>query len=111
MLAMIKQTAKAIFPTPILNVLKRYWGTVGRLQLGIVPKKRFDARNLRSLASLELSRIFSDPVITADWEQDHATINGLFGDVDYFEGVNPGDRRALYFLIMALGRVDGYRKI
>jgi predicted O-methyltransferase YrrM len=102
MLAMIKQTAKANLPTPVLNVLKWCWGTVGRLELGKVPKKRFDAGNLRSLASRELSRIFSDPVITAAWEEDHATIAGLFGDGDYSGGVNPGDRRALYFLIMAL---------
>jgi predicted O-methyltransferase YrrM len=99
MLAMIKQTAKANLPTPVLNALKRCWG---RLELGKVPKKRFDAGNLRSLASRELSRIFSDPVITVAWGEDHATIAGLFGDGDYFGGVNPGDRRALYFLIMAL---------
>ena len=98
MLAIIKRAAKAILPTPVQN---RYLNIVGQLQLGQLPKKRFDAGNLRSLASLELSRIFSDPVIIAAWEEDHATIAGLFGDGDYLGGVNPGDRRALYFLIMA----------
>jgi predicted O-methyltransferase YrrM len=99
MLAMMKEAAKAILPIPVLDW---YASTVGKLQLLKVPMRRFDARNLRSLASLDLSRIFSDPVINAAWEQDHATIVALFGDGDYSEGVNPGDRRALYFLVMAL---------
>jgi hypothetical protein len=60
MLTIIKRAAKAILPTPVQN---RYLNIVGQLQLGQLPKKRFDAGNLRSLASLELSRIFSDPVI------------------------------------------------
>jgi predicted O-methyltransferase YrrM len=99
MLGMIKQAAKAILPAPLLT---RYVDTVGQLQLLKVPTKRFDARNLRSLASRALSRIFSDPVISAAWEEDHATIAGLFGEGDYSGGVNPGDRRALYFLVMTL---------
>jgi predicted O-methyltransferase YrrM len=88
-----------MLPAPVLN---RLLHIKSQLQLQKVPAKDLDARNLRSRASLELSRIFSDPAITASWEQDHATITGLFGGGDYPEGVNPGDRRALYFLIMAL---------
>jgi predicted O-methyltransferase YrrM len=75
---------------------------VGLLRLQKVPTKRFDAGNLRSLASPELCRIFHDPVIIAAWEEDDATIANFFGRGDYRGGVNPGDRRALYFLIMAL---------
>ena len=54
----IKKQAKAILPTPFLN---RYVNTMGPLRLQKVPMKRFDAGNLRSLASPELSRIFHDP--------------------------------------------------
>lgn len=102
MLAMIKSAVKAILPT---SVLIRYADTMDQLQFLEVPTKCFDARNLRSLESVGLSwpsRIFTDPVITAAWEQDYATIANLFGDGDYSGGINPGDRRALYFLIMGL---------
>ncbi|HEY7986876.1 MAG TPA: class I SAM-dependent methyltransferase [Methylophilaceae bacterium] len=99
MLAIIKQAAKAILPTPFLN---RCVNTVGQLQLQRVPTKRFDAGNLRSLASPEFSHIFHDPVVIAAWEEDDAAIADLFGGGDYSGGLNPGDRRALYFLIMAL---------
>jgi hypothetical protein len=59
MLAIKKQAAKAILPTPFLN---RYVNTMGQLlRLQKVPMKRFDAGNLRSLALPELSRIFHDP--------------------------------------------------
>ncbi len=74
-----------------------------RLRLEQVPQKSFDAGNLRSVASLDLSRFFFDPEIVAAWEEDHAKIASLFyPDKELFFGVNPGDRRAIYFLIMAL---------
>jgi predicted O-methyltransferase YrrM len=57
---------------------------------------------LRARESLELSRIFSDPMIASAWNEDHACISGQFGDGEYSGGVNPGDRRALYFLMTAL---------
>jgi predicted O-methyltransferase YrrM len=99
MLAIIKQAAKAVLPTPFLN---RYVNAVGQLQLQKVPTKRFDAGNLRSFASPELFRIFHTRWLLPAWEEDDATIAGLFGGGDYSGGVNPGDRRALYYLIMAL---------
>ena len=57
---------------------------------------------MRACESLELPRIFSDTTITSAWNEDHARITSLFGDAEYSGGVNPGDRRALYFLMMAL---------
>jgi hypothetical protein len=68
-LAVIKQAVKLMLPAPVLN---RLLHIKSQLQLQKVPAKDLDARNLRSRASLELSRIFSDPAITASWEQDHA---------------------------------------
>jgi predicted O-methyltransferase YrrM len=105
MLAMRKQAAKlkqaiaAILPQPVLN---QYQEIVDRLRLEKVPQKSFDAGKLRSLASLNLTRFFADPEIVAAWEEDHATISGLYHDKEFLGGVNLGDRRAIYFLIMGL---------
>jgi len=49
-----------------------------------------------------LSGIFSDEIIAPAWEKDHANVKELYGSDDKMGGVNPGDRRALYYLIMAL---------
>ena len=95
----LKQAIAAILPQPVLNQCQEL---VDRLRLEKVPQKRFDAGNLRSLASLDLSRFFADPEIVAAWEEDHATISGLYHDKGLLGGVNLGDRRAIYFLIMAL---------
>ncbi|MDQ6867824.1 MAG: class I SAM-dependent methyltransferase [Pseudomonadota bacterium] len=96
----MKQAIRTILPRPILN---RYVDFMDRLRLEQVPQKSFDAGNLRSVASLDLSRFFFDPEIVAAWEEDHAKIASLFyPDKELFFGVNPGDRRAIYFLIMAL---------
>jgi len=99
MLAIMKQTAIAIFPT---SFLERCADTLGQLQLGRVPMKHIDVHNLRPLRSIDVTRVFCDPEIVAAWEEDHPKIDGIFGNREFVGGVNPGDRRALYFLIMAL---------
>lgn len=72
------------------------------LHLGMVSTQVFDAQNLRSAAHIELSDIYSSAEITQIWDQDAAQITEIYGNDDNYGGVNPGDRRALYYLIMAL---------
>ena len=95
MLDVIKESVRATLPASI-------WNRYVELRLRKVAHRQFDSGNLRSLTSLELSRIFSDTAIAAAYAEDQPTVAALFGDVDKFGGVNPGDRRAIYFLIMAL---------
>jgi predicted O-methyltransferase YrrM len=103
MIAVIEKAVKAILPTPILHL---YLDAVAHLQLKNVAKKHFDVGPLQSITSVECYRIFSDTRIAEAWKADHARISSIFGDGDYFGGVNPGDRRALYFLIMALSPIN-----
>ncbi len=96
---MLKQAVKAVLPRPIVSQCIEI---KDRLRLGRVPSREFQGRNLRSLSSVSLPRIFSDPEINAAWEEDHARISAFYPQEEIALGVNPGDRRAIYFLIMAL---------
>jgi predicted O-methyltransferase YrrM len=95
----MKQVIKAIVPRPVLN---RAMETKDWLRLVTLPQQRFDSGNLRATDTLPLAEIFGNKDIAASWEKDHAVIKNLYGDEDNMGGVNPGDRRALYYLIMAL---------
>ncbi|HXY09594.1 MAG TPA: class I SAM-dependent methyltransferase [Terriglobales bacterium] len=95
----VKQTIKVIVPQRILDWVR---ATRDLLGLAALPKGRLDSHNLRTTESFSLADIFMSKDIAAAWEKDHAAIKGLYGDEDKMEGVNPGDRRALYYLIMAL---------
>lgn len=95
----VKRAIRSILPRPIVV---RYDDFMDRLHLEQLPQKIFDAGNVRCLVSRDLSRFFSDPEIFAAWEEDHAAIARFYHDKELFLGVNPGDRRAIYFLIMGL---------
>lgn len=95
----MKQLIKAIVPQSVLN---RAIDTKDWLGLVTLPKQSFDSGNLRATDTLPLADIFRDKDIALAWEKDHGIIKNLYGDEDNMEGVNPGDRRALYYLIMAL---------
>lgn len=56
--------------------------------------------NLREGKTIDLGSIFADESIAQKWETDHAAIKDLYGNEDALGGVNPGDRQALYYLMM-----------
>jgi len=95
----LKQLVKALVPRPVLNkaVETRNW-----LVLVVLPKQSLDSGDLRAADTLSLADIWENKDVAAAWEKDHGAIKGLYGDEDEIEGVNPGDRCALYYLIMAL---------
>ena len=95
----MKQVIKAILPKPVID---KAVDIRDRLRLALRPRQGFDPGKLRSASALDFSRAFSDEAITSRWEQDHGAIAGRYGHEDRFAGVNPGDRRAIYFLVMAL---------
>lgn len=95
----IKQLIKAMVPRPVLDRAVEGKNWVGLLTL---PKGRCDCSNLRSFDTVSLVDIFGNKDIATAWEQDHGAIKDLYGAEEKMEGVNPGDRRALYYLIIAL---------
>ena len=96
---MLKQTVKAVLPE---SVTHQYFELRGKIRLQKVPVRTFDTRNLRSLSSVDLSRGFSDPEIAKAWDEDHRAISNLYREGELNMGVNPGDRRAIYSLVMSL---------
>jgi predicted O-methyltransferase YrrM len=67
-----------------------------------LPQQSFNSGNLRAADTLPLADIFGNKQIALAWEKDHGAIKILYGDEDNMGGVNPGDRRALYYLTMTL---------
>ena len=96
---MLKQAIRAAVPG---FVQRLYDDTMDRKRLHRLPRGRFDTSGLRTIGSFDLCRYYSDPENTAAWEIDHAAISRLYRDTEIYYGVNPGDRRAIYSLIMAL---------
>lgn len=95
----IKRLVKAMVPRSMLSrvVEARNW-----IGLATLRKKKFESSNLRAVDTLSLVDVWENKEIGSDWEKDHLAIKSLYGDEDMMEGVNPGDRRALYYLIAAL---------
>ena len=85
----------SVTPEPMLRVA-RY--LMQARSLNQVKSRRFDVTNLSP--TLELSNIFR--LSPSGWQRDHDAITALYGHADLYGGVNPGDRRALYYLIRSL---------
>lgn len=95
----LKQLAKALIPA---SVLSKAAATRDLVRLATSPQLSFDSSHLRSSKILQLADIFGSKDISASWELDGRVIKNLYGNEDRMGGVNPGDGRALYYLIMAL---------
>lgn len=72
-----------------------------RLRLLLRPSLRSAAEAAGSLDRLDLAAMFRSPQVERDWDAAAARIDllGLTPEA----GMNPGDRRALYFLVRHLG--------
>jgi len=80
---------------PLLNLRDR-------IRLARISTHEFDSTQLRPRSDQFLKAIFSDDTIEAKWTADHGAISAVFGEVNRFGGVNPGDRRAVYYLTCGL---------
>src|SRR5215204_5587514 len=96
---MLKQAVKSVLPA---NFKNQYVDIKGQIRLRRVPIRVFDSKNLRLFSSVDLARCFSDPEIIKGWEKDHRAISAHYGERELNYGVNPGDRRAIYSLVMYL---------
>jgi predicted O-methyltransferase YrrM len=79
-----------------------YYNAVGRSRLGKIGRLPFNDSNLRTLSAGEIAATFTDEDITNAWTEDSAVISSRFGEGHYGLGVNPGDRRAIYSVILQL---------
>jgi predicted O-methyltransferase YrrM len=69
-------------------------------RLAKVPSVPCDAAPLGALTESELQAVFSSDQFKARWEQDRPELNAMpFPERSW--GINPGDRRALHYLVQA----------
>lgn len=95
----MKQLLKTFAPQPLIHFV-RDWKN--RRAVNIPPSLPLRPENLRTLTDADLKTIFADPAIAADWSKDSKAIEAVMPSEEIPWGVNPGDRRALYYLIHAL---------
>lgn len=97
---MMKQVLKKTLPQPVLQkviVLR------DRIKLNMIPCRNFSAEALKpGFSAQNLNNIFSDPLRGSDWARAQDRIEKIYGRTTAMGGVNPGDRKALYYLIHAL---------
>jgi predicted O-methyltransferase YrrM len=87
---------KKLIPTAIKRPARDYID--GRTFRG-QPKLPFDGTNLCPQSRIDLAAAMNDVAIGAAFAEDNARIAGAYGAGEISDGVNPGDRRALYHLV------------
>ncbi len=96
----MRQLVAKILPVPVLNTLR---DLRDRQRLGVVRPLQFDADHLRrAVDCAPLLAAFNDAAIEPSWLAAQAEIGTVLSDIDLYGGVNPGDRRALFYLVTAL---------
>jgi predicted O-methyltransferase YrrM len=96
---MLKQAIKALIPDALAA---QYDDIVDRHQLSTVGGLGFEAGNLRPGWMLDVGRIVRNAEAAAAWDADRKKILSYYLDSDMLLGVNPGDRQAIYFIVMAV---------
>src|SRR5213592_4763710 len=96
----MKQLVARILPAQLLNTLRN---PRDRRRLSAVPANSFESADLRNARDCEpLLASFADHAIAPLWQAAQIEIGAVLSDIDLFGGVNPGDRRALFYLVTAL---------
>lgn len=96
----MKRTLKKYLPRPVIQKI-----IIARdiLKLALVPKNIFAEECLRNdLTAEKIDAFFKDDSYKSGWQSAFEGINSIFRETVPGGGVNPGDRRALYYLIRAL---------
>jgi predicted O-methyltransferase YrrM len=96
-MSLVKRLIKVVAPLPVLNAAV---GIRDRAQLIGARRAEFDPSRLIAVDKLDLDAIFADEATARSWRVDGNAIGRL--RLEGCGSVNPGDRRALYYLIGAL---------
>lgn len=101
MTAALKRVAQSLLSEDIIAALRT---TRDRSQLFIQPLKTCIGPNLRNIQGIDVKAFFpdQDDALESLWQQDKESLDRLIPNSDKRAGVNPGDRRALYYLMHAL---------
>jgi len=96
---MFKEALKSRVPP---TLMAGYYNAVGRHRLNKTERLQFDDSKLRDLSAGEIAAAFTNKDTSNAWAEDSAAISSIFGEGHYGLGVNPGDRRAIYSVILHL---------
>src|SRR5260370_15018475 len=96
---MFKEVLKSRLPPALMA---GYYNAVGKHRLSKTEPLRFDDSKLRALSAGEIADAFTNKDASNAWAEDSAAISSIFGEGHYGLGVNPGDRRAIYSVILNL---------
>lgn len=87
---------KKLIPAAIKQPIRNYFNDRALRRQSKLP---FDATNLRPISQIDIGAIMNDAAVGAAFAEDHARISGAYRKDEISDGVNPGDRRALYHLV------------
>jgi predicted O-methyltransferase YrrM len=87
---------KKLIPAAIKRPVREY---VHDMKFRRQAKLDFDGSNLLVRSRIDLGSIMNDQAASQAFGEDNLSISCLYGGGEISEGVNPGDRRALYHLI------------
>lgn len=96
----MKQMLKKVLPKPVLQqaIIFR-----DQIKLGMAPQQNFAEGMLRPAVTTDtLSGILNNSEREQAWQGALQRITDVYGKITAMGGVNPGDRRALYYLVHAL---------
>jgi len=95
-----KKIIKKTLPKSLVRKLKDVKNNVGleKLQLNSIEKIECDSSNLISAKDVNVHKIFRNDEILKSWEKSYKDLNS-FKIPDFTGGVNPGDRKAIFYLM------------
>jgi predicted O-methyltransferase YrrM len=95
-----KKMIKKALPKSLVSKLKNIKNNVEveKLQLNSIDAIKCNSSNLISARDIDLNKIFTNKSILKSWEESYKSISA-FEIPDFTGGVNPGDRKAIFFLM------------
>ncbi|MEO0794271.1 MAG: class I SAM-dependent methyltransferase [Verrucomicrobiota bacterium] len=94
----MKQIVKRLMPSFAKELVR---AKLDKMRFDALPSKSCQVDNLRHVQDLSVNSIFDSQSLEGFWSESEKAI-GQFGIPDSTGGVNPGDRRAVYYLISSL---------
>ncbi|HUN81831.1 MAG TPA: class I SAM-dependent methyltransferase [Phycisphaerae bacterium] len=99
---MDKYAIFSAMPAPVQWAYLTFKDFIGLRSVDSAAWDQAAARRLRSGSEVDLRSIFNDPRLDAEWARIKPELDSL-AITDQAWAVNPGDRRAIYYLIRKLG--------
>lgn len=97
-MASLKNSIKKVLPKFIRSILLDYKDSRKLKELNQLSHLPCNTSNLHGGAGFSIDEIFSKQEINSFWDSSHNELEGV-QLLEFAEGVNPGDRRAIYYLI------------